>query len=74
MEEGLIASMPWWLPLSYFVLVFAIGTYVIARLTRERVCVCGHSPQLHEHYRAGSDCGTCGVKDGEKVCPKFRQR
>jgi hypothetical protein len=23
-------------------------------------CVCGHSRGAHEHYRPGSDCGTCG--------------
>lgn len=27
------------------------------RMTR---CVCGHPAAHHEHYRDGSDCGSCG--------------
>ena len=23
-------------------------------------CVCGHSGEAHEHYRAGNDCSLCG--------------
>ena len=34
------------------------------------MCVCGHSKDVHEHYRAGSDCGVCG----RDVCPRFRLR
>ncbi len=26
----------------------------------DRRCRCGHSKEQHAHYRAGSDCGTCG--------------
>jgi hypothetical protein len=31
-------------------------------------CVCGHAAEAHEHYRAGSDCGACGVE----VCEHYR--
>jgi hypothetical protein len=31
-------------------------------------CVCGHSQQAHEHYRPGSDCGTCG----RRSCGEYR--
>ncbi|WP_375387375.1 hypothetical protein [uncultured Amnibacterium sp.] len=33
------------------------------------VCVCGHTHDAHEHYRRGTDCGTCGPE----VCPRFRR-
>jgi hypothetical protein len=29
---------------------------------------CGHNEDKHTHYRAGSDCGTCG----REVCPAYR--
>lgn len=32
------------------------------------VCTCGCSRELHEHLRAGSDCGRCGPQ----VCPGWR--
>jgi hypothetical protein len=32
---------------------------------RERLCRCGHVPEAHEHYRAGSDCSLCD-------CPRYR--
>jgi hypothetical protein len=32
-------------------------------------CACGHARQMHQHYRPGTDCGTCGAA----VCPKFRK-
>lgn len=25
------------------------------------ICVCGHEWGRHEHYRVGTDCGTCPV-------------
>ncbi|WP_181781101.1 hypothetical protein [Pseudonocardia pini] len=28
-------------------------------------CRCGHGAESHEHWRAGSDCATCG-------CRRFR--
>jgi hypothetical protein len=31
-------------------------------------CTCGHSRGAHEHYRPGSDCGTCG----RLGCGEFR--
>lgn len=33
-------------------------------------CRCGHSRQVHQHYRPGSDCGACGPAD----CPGYRPR
>lgn len=30
-------------------------------------CACGHSAEVHEHYRRGSDCGACG----RSVCPRY---
>ncbi len=33
-----------------------------------RVCACGHPEEMHEHYRAGDDCGACGPR----TCPSFR--
>jgi hypothetical protein len=24
------------------------------------VCTCGHDAEVHQHWRRGSDCGTCG--------------
>lgn len=35
-----------------------------------RSCACGHPASAHEHYRAGSDCGSCGPV----VCPAYRYR
>lgn len=31
------------------------------------VCRCGHVRDLHEHYRAGTDCGVCGPE----LCPSY---
>jgi hypothetical protein len=31
-------------------------------------CTCGHGAEAHEHYRPGSDCGTCG----RTACAEFR--
>jgi hypothetical protein len=31
-------------------------------------CLCGHPRWTHEHYRRGTDCGTCG----RRVCPWFQ--
>ena len=31
------------------------------------LCRCGHPRQTHQHYRAGSDCGICGV-----LCLQFK--
>lgn len=33
------------------------------------VCRCGHLRDVHEHLRAGSDCGTCG----RQLCPAYRR-
>ena len=35
-----------------------------------RRCACGHVADTHQHYRAGSDCGTCG----RETCPRYRYR
>jgi len=35
-----------------------------------QVCACGHVRELHEHYRAGTDCATCGPEG----CPRFRSQ
>lgn len=35
-----------------------------------RTCTCGHPENIHEHYRAGDDCGSCGPR----VCASFRDR
>lgn len=32
-----------------------------------RECRCGHPKSAHQHYRSGSDCGTCGPRG----CPEF---
>jgi hypothetical protein len=32
-------------------------------------CVCGHARDAHEHYRPGTDCGACGVRD----CADYRR-
>ena len=31
---------------------------------------CGCPQQRHEHYRNGTDCGSCG----RAVCPRFRSK
>jgi hypothetical protein len=31
-------------------------------------CGCGHARAEHEHFRAGTDCGTCGGP----LCARFR--
>ncbi len=33
-------------------------------------CLCGHTRDVHEHYRPGSDCAVCG----HPGCVKFRAR
>lgn len=33
------------------------------------LCRCGHDAEHHEHWRDGSDCGTCGPD----VCDRFRR-
>lgn len=35
-----------------------------------RPCSCGCPALVHEHYRAGSDCGRCGPS----LCPRYRFR
>lgn len=55
---------------------FGIALLVIAagRIARRldaddaAVCRCGHSRDQHTHYRAGTDCGSCGRLD----CPAFK--
>ena len=38
--------------------------------TAVRTCLCGHPQEMHEHYRAGDDCGSCGPE----ACGSFRVR
>lgn len=33
-------------------------------------CRCGCAAEMHEHLRAGRDCGRCG----RVVCPRYRPR
>lgn len=33
------------------------------------MCRCGHDRDHHQHYRPGTDCGTCG----HAVCPRYRR-
>ena len=33
-----------------------------------RLCACGHPEDMHDHYRAGTDCGACGAR----ACGSFR--
>lgn len=35
-----------------------------------RTCTCGHPEEMHEHYRAGDDCGACGPR----TCASFTDR
>lgn len=35
-----------------------------------KLCTCGHIKAKHEHYRPGTDCGTCT----QEVCTAFRQQ
>ncbi|HYH30032.1 MAG TPA: hypothetical protein VD903_06570 [Pseudonocardia sp.] len=39
-----------------------------AQRTVVEPCTCGHGRAAHEHYRPGSDCGTCG----RAACAEFR--
>ncbi|MEK6467231.1 hypothetical protein [Pseudonocardia alni] len=32
------------------------------------LCTCGHPEDLHDHYRPGTDCGSCGPR----VCAGYR--
>lgn len=31
------------------------------------MCRCGHPADMHEHYRRGTDCGSCGIEH----CPAY---
>ena len=33
-----------------------------------QLCTCGHPEEMHEHYRPGTDCGSCGARG----CDSFR--
>ena len=32
-------------------------------------CICGHLYEAHQHYRAGTDCGTCAAT----TCARYRR-
>ncbi len=34
-----------------------------------RYCMCGHSEEAHQHYRAVTDCSVCGRAN----CPTFKE-
>lgn len=36
--------------------------------TDAATCLCGHPEEMHEHYRPGDDCGSCGPE----ACSSFR--
>ena len=38
-------------------------------MAEEQLCVCGHVKAAHQHFRAGSDCGSCGAQK----CPAYRR-
>jgi len=42
-------------------LVFALWS----EMARADVCACGHIARIHEHHRAGTDCGACGPRPAE---------
>ena len=42
----------------------------VPRETVVAPCVCGHGRSAHEHWRCGSDCGTCGAAG----CALYRPR
>lgn len=33
-------------------------------------CACGHPRESHDHYRPGTDCGTCGAVGCEEFRPE----
>ncbi|MFP5072085.1 hypothetical protein ACLFMI_20765 [Pseudonocardia nantongensis] len=37
--------------------------------TAVEMCRCGHERDAHEHFRAGTDCGVCGI-----ACSRFHAR
>jgi len=45
------------------------GMLLLASRGSVAACRCGHGRDAHEHYRAGSDCGSCG----RQTCPSFRR-
>lgn len=45
--------------------VWAADTFLVVR-----PCACGHPAGTHKHYRAGTDCGSCGPA----LCPAYRYR
>lgn len=45
------------------------GVIVYRPAQVEPRCICGHERDRHEHYRAGTDCGSCG----RVRCPRFRK-
>jgi hypothetical protein len=39
-------------------------------VTRLPDCECGHPARVHEHWRASTECGTCGSQN----CPYYLAR
>lgn len=50
--------------------VAAEAVSLVDRVLVLRLCACGHGPRMHEHYRPGSDCGSCGPH----LCARYRYR
>jgi hypothetical protein len=36
----------------------------------DRLCVCGHNSDAHQHFRSGTDCSLCGASECKKYRPK----
>jgi uncharacterized protein YbcC (UPF0753/DUF2309 family) len=60
-------TMAGWAVIAATLLVIAVGVgRTLARLQGPGTCICGHAEQAHEHYRSGTDCGSC-------PCVRFRR-
>lgn len=38
-------------------------------MSGDPMCRCGHQRDVHEHYRAATDCSLCG----RDLCPAYRR-
>lgn len=51
---------------ALFLLAAYVGLLIVA-WTKGNLCQCGHSKELHEHYRRGSECAQPGCD-----CKRYR--
>ena len=51
---------------ALFLLAAYVGLLIVA-WTKGNLCQCGHSKELHEHYRRGSECAQPGCD-----CTRYR--